>query len=171
MGSNRYPASSSLSYKVAPRRRRAAMSMMFGISRRVGVWAARKRARPASSRACSSDPSGQGERLADAGLDRLVPVEPGVLVQKRPAEPADHGTDVATVDQVVVDDRAGTVDLTLGLETVIERGEGLGGVGQTRRRDVEKPVLVDAQRTVHDTTKQFWRGLAREWLRAGRWPS
>ena len=78
-------------YSSSPRRRRAAVRTTVASSRRVGVWAARKRATPTRMSAASSDPSGQAMRLADAGLDDLEPVEAGVLLDQRVAQSGDQG--------------------------------------------------------------------------------
>ena len=58
------------------------MSTVRESSRRVGVWAARKRARPARMSTPSSEPGRPRVELADGGLEHLVPVELGVFPQR-----------------------------------------------------------------------------------------
>ena len=106
------------------------MRTTWDSSRRVGVWAARKRAVPARMRAASSDPVGPGVELADGGLVGLEPVELGVLGEQRVAERGDRLAGVAAGAQVAVDDRPGLVDVALLVPAVAAARRGRRAVGR-----------------------------------------
>ena len=136
------------------------MRTTVGSSRRVGVWAARNRATPTSIERRLLRTLGPGLALADAGLDRLEPVELGVLDEKRVAERGDElGAGTAGLQEAV---RlvARLVDHALRFEALRRVASRLpvSRVRQACRGHVEEPVEVDAQRGVHRT-----RGVTRVW--------
>ena len=89
------------------------MRTTVGSSRRVGVWAARNRATPTRTRRRLRRALRPGQRLADAGLVHLEPVEAGVLGQQGVAEGGDRGRARAAAAQVAGHDGAGPVDAAL----------------------------------------------------------
>ena len=116
------------------------MSTTRESSRRVGVWAARKRASAAQDDDALLRARRPRVELPDTGLEHLVPVELGVLAQERVAERGDEPGRVAAAAQVAGGDRAGSVDVALDLPALVELGEvavvasGEAGGGTLRKR-------------------------------------
>ena len=140
------------------------MRTTWDSSRRVGVWAARKRAAPARIRAPSSDPAGQALELAHGGLVGLEPVELGVLVEQRVAEGGDgpppgrrrrRGSGGRSRRRRR---RGPPGPSTPGAPARSRRPARPGAAaGQAGGGDVEEPVEVDPQRAVVDAAQQRGR--------------
>jgi hypothetical protein len=95
-------------------------------------------------------------------------VESGVLSQEGVAERGDQGRTVAAAAEVPVGDGAGVVHHSLHVPArgqVVERA--VGRRGQPRRRHVEEPVEVDAQRTVQRAPEELGRRAPHEGLMEG----
>ena len=125
------------------------MRTTWASSRRVGVWAARKRAVPARMSATCSEPGGQASAWRTAASIGLEPVELGVLGEEGRAKGPDHRGGVAAGLEPAVNDGPGLVDHSFLVEAATEFGQVRAarpvdvGAGQAGGRDVEEPVEED----------------------------
>ena len=133
------------------------MRTTVGSSRIVGVWAASQRATPTRTSVDSSDPSGHASAWRTPASYTWNQWKPASSRSRAWPRAAITLGRCATAAQVAGDDRAGPVDLALDVPHGVQLGEvaGVAG-GQPRRRHVQEPVEVDAQRAV-----QQRRGAAR----------
>ena len=125
------------------------MRTTVGSSRRVGVWAARKRAIAVSTRAVSSEPSGHASAWRTAASYTWYQWNPASSARRAWPRAAISAAAVAAALEVAVGDRPGAVDLALGVPArrqLVERAGG--GGGQPGGGHVEEPVEVDAEGAV-----------------------
>ena len=113
-------------------------------------------------RAASGWRSRKALELADAGLQRLIPVELGVLAQHRVTEHADIASDCPPASAASTSAAAGPTCCSRSSSSSSVRYASLAIschrwalVRQARGRNVEEPVQVDAQRGVVQPARQL----------------